>query len=341
MTNVRGEDVSGEPPRTLTNPLWVVAWVIIGLLGAVAFFRIVAWDALEILVILNAFILYFCLPILVIAVAAIVRRRWWLAGTSMVLMALYLSFVLPELTAAEPIPADVRGAETLRLFDANVTQYNFDMAGYGAQIREFRPDIVTLEEFHSFDEQQLISDGALASLPHIYQEDEGGSRGVMIASRYPLGPVTESRVDGLPYLWRTTLLLPSGPLPLWLVHTTAPVPPDWHDWSRELAGVDLTLRRVRPRPLLMVGDFNATWNHKGFRAILATGLTDAAAARGHALDMTWSQQFLLVPPLVRIDHILTSNAVVVSGIQTNPGPGSQHRDLLATIAVPSLSRHGQ
>jgi endonuclease/exonuclease/phosphatase (EEP) superfamily protein YafD len=314
--------------------MWVVAWIIIGFLAMVALFRVVAWDALELFVILNAFTLFLYLPALVITAAAIVFRRWWLAAASFVVVGLYLVFVLPELMATEPIPASVRGAETLRLFDANVTQYNADMTGYAAQIRAFRPDVVTLEETHSVDEQQLASNGALAALPNIYQEDEGGSRGVMIASRYPLGPMTESRVDGLSYLWRTTLRLPSGILPLWLVHTTAPVPPDWHDWSRELAGVYQTLLRVHPRRLLMVGDFNATWNNKGFRDILATGLTDAAAARGHALDMTWSQDFPVLPPLVRIDHFLTSPAVIVTTIRTGPGPGSQHRDLMATVAVP-------
>jgi endonuclease/exonuclease/phosphatase (EEP) superfamily protein YafD len=317
---------------------WVIAWIVIGVLAMTAFFRLVAWDVLQLFVILNAFTLFLYLPAVLIAVAAVVFRRWWLAAASIVVVAAYIGFVLPELTAAQPIPASVRGAATLRLFDANVTQYNLNMTGYAAQIRAFRPDVVMLEEVHTADEQELASDGALAALPNIYQEDEGGSRGVMIASRYPIGPVTESRVDGLSYLWRTTLELPSGLLPLWLVHTTAPVPPDWHDWSRELAGVDQTLQRVRPRPLLMVGDFNATWNNKGFRDILATGLTDAAAARGQALDMTWSQDLPPLPPIVRIDHILTSPAVVVTTIRAEPGPGSQHRDLLATVAVVPPSR---
>ena len=324
--------------RSVTRLLWAIAWILVGILAVVAFFRLVAWDTFEIFVILNAFTLILYLPAWVIAAVALVFRRWRLATTSLVLVGLYLAFVLPELTATQPIPAGIRGAETLRLFDANVSESNVDMMGYASQIRAFRPDLVTLEETHSVDERQLLSDGVLNALPYMFQEDDSGSRGVIIASRYPLGPVTESHVDGLSYLWRTTLRLPSGNLPLWLVHTTAPVPPDWQDWSRELAGVDQALRAVHPRPLLMVGDFNATWNNKGFRAILDTGLTDAAAARGDALDMTWSQQFPLLPPLVRIDHILSSPTVVVTTIRTDPGPGSQHREVLATVAVPSESR---
>jgi endonuclease/exonuclease/phosphatase family metal-dependent hydrolase len=84
---------------------------------------------------------------------------------------------------------------------------------------------------------------------------------------------------------------------------------------------------------LVVGDFNATWNNRGFRAIISTGLTDAAAARGESLDMTWSQFTFPLPPLIRIDHVLTGPGVVVTSIHTEPGPGSDHRALLAQVAV--------
>jgi hypothetical protein len=67
--------------------------------------------------------------------------------------------------------------------------------------------------------------------------------------------------------------------------------------------------------------------------IVSTGLTDAAAARGEALDLTWSQRMSPLPPLIRIDHVLTGLGVVVTSIHTRPGSGSDHRDLLATVAL--------
>jgi endonuclease/exonuclease/phosphatase family metal-dependent hydrolase len=83
----------------------------------------------------------------------------------------------------------------------------------------------------------------------------------------------------------------------------------------------------------MVGDFNATWNNRGFRGILDAGVTDGAAARGKAFDMTWSQTKLFLPPLVRIDHVLTGSGVAVTQIRTDKGPGSDHRDIIATVAI--------
>jgi endonuclease/exonuclease/phosphatase (EEP) superfamily protein YafD len=82
----------------------------------------------------------------------------------------------------------------------------------------------------------------------------------------------------------------------------------------------------------MVGDFNATWDNRGFAALLDDGLTDAAAARGKAIDMTWPNG-ALIPPFVRIDHLLTGANLAATAIATGPGFGSDHRYLTATVAV--------
>jgi endonuclease/exonuclease/phosphatase (EEP) superfamily protein YafD len=300
----------------------------------------VAWDDLEVLAILDAFTVLLWPIGVVIGVVAAARRKWALAAASVAVAGVFVALALPELAAAEPLASDVGHAARFRLFDANVTQSNLDMAGYAAQIRSFRPDVVALEETHAADERQLAADGAWRALPYRYQHDDPGSRGVIVASRYPLAPVRVSKVDGLSYLWRTAVHFPGGSLPLWVVHTTAPVPPDWRDWSLELAGLDRTVRAARLPDLVLVGDLNATWGNKEFRSILRAGLVDAAAARGHALDMTWPQ-VPVVPPLVRIDHVLSTRSVAVTEIATEPGPGSQHRALVATLSLPRAPAPGR
>ncbi len=137
----------------------------------------------------------------------------------------------------------------------------------------------------------------------------------------------------LPFLIRTTLRLPGITIPLWVVHTSAPTDPSVSDWNEELQKVDQMLQARKPGPLLMVGDFNATWGNRWFRSILDTGLTDAAAARGDPFAMTFSQLFFLLPPIIRIDHVLTNSSLTVTTIDTVQGPGSDHRELQATVAV--------
>jgi endonuclease/exonuclease/phosphatase family metal-dependent hydrolase len=47
--------------------------------------------------------------------------------------------------------------------------------------------------------------------------------------------------------------------------------------------------------------------------------------------MTWSQLTSPLPPVIRIDHVLTGPDLVVSSIHSAPGPGSDHRALIATV----------
>ena len=125
---------------------------------------------------------------------------------------------------------------------------------------------------------------------------------------------------------------PSGPVTLRLVHALAPFPAYWREWTATLAAIDQSIRATGTSSMLMVGDFNATWDNREFAALLDNGVTDAAAARGRAINMKWPNG-ALVAPFVRIDHLLTGAHLAATAIATGPGFGSDHRYLTATIAV--------
>ena len=137
---------------------------------------------------------------------------------------------------------------------------------------------------------------------------------------------------GLPLIVKSTVHLPSGPQELWVVHTIGPVARSFHTWRGQVAEINRQVRLRGPAGLLLVGDFNSTWNNQGFRQILAAGMTDGAAARARPFEMTWSQTKPIIPPVVRIDHVLTGPGVEVTTIATGNGPGSDHRDVQATVA---------
>ena len=48
--------------------------------------------------------------------------------------------------------------------------------------------------------------------------------------------------------------------------------------------------------------------------------------------MTWPNGAVL-PPFVRIDHVLTGARLAVTQIAAKPGFGSDHRYLVATVAI--------
>jgi endonuclease/exonuclease/phosphatase (EEP) superfamily protein YafD len=314
----------------------VVGWLIVAVLGLVALLRLVAWDSLEPLVVLDALTLVVYLPAWVVAAGALVARKWWLAAAAAVVVAAQLAFVVPELSAATPVPDWARHAPVVRVFDANIDKNVHFNVGYARAIEQDRPDLVTLEEFTPLALEAMAASGVLARFPYRCSAPAYGATGFLIASRLRLTGCQVETVlwDGqpTPYMVQATLWSPGGPVAVRLVHTLAPFPAYWQEWSAALAAVDRSVRAKDDARMLMVGDFNATWGNAGFAALLATGLTDGAAARGKATDMTWPNG-AIVPSFVRIDHVLTGARLTVTQIAAKPGFASDHRYLVATVAL--------
>ena len=79
-------------------------------------------------------------------------------------------------------------------------------------------------------------------------------------------------------------------------------------------------------PLIVSGDFNSTSHHWTYRHI-ASGLTDAFAARGRGWGGTWPSD----SPLVRIDHVLVSPSWEVTSARVAPLTLSDHRPLFVRL----------
>ncbi len=319
-------------PAVVRVGLLVVGWLIVAVLGLVALLRLVAWDSIEPLIVLDALTLIVYLPAWVVAVGALITRQWWLATAAAVIIVAQLAFVLPELVAAAPVPAWARHAPVVRVFDANIDKSLHFEAGYVRAIEQDRPDLITLEEFTPPALQSMAASGVLASFPYRCAASAYGATGFLIASKLRLTGCQVRAALWTPYMVEATLWSPGGPVALRLVHTLAPFPAYWREWSAALVAVGRSVRASGDSRMLMVGDFNATWGNRGFAALLHDGLTDGAAARGQATGMTWPNG-AVVPPFVRIDHVLTGKRLAVTEIAARPGFGSDHRYLTATIAI--------
>jgi hypothetical protein len=70
-------------------------------------------------------------------------------------------FVLPELTAATPVPAWTRTASTLRVLDAGVDSSQVFHDGYVRAIEQEHPDLITLTEFTPNAYQSMQASGVL------------------------------------------------------------------------------------------------------------------------------------------------------------------------------------
>ena len=153
-------------PAVVRVGLLVVGWLIVAVLGLVALLRLVAWDSIEPLIVLDALTLIVYLPAWVVAIGALITRHWWLAAAAAVIVVAQLAFVLPELLAAAPVPAWARHAPVVRVFDANIDKSLYFEAGYVRAIEQDRPDLITLEEFTPPALQSMVASGVLASFPY-------------------------------------------------------------------------------------------------------------------------------------------------------------------------------
>lgn len=313
-----------------------LGWSVVGLLAFFALMRIVAWDALEPFIVVNALTMLVYLPAWIVALGAALSKRWLLCGAAVVVVAAQIAFVAPELLAASPLPGWVKGAPTLRIFDANVDKSTDFRSGYSAAIERYRPDVITLEEFTPAGWHNLVRSGALRTFPFRCVAPQYGATGFLVASRLPMTGcrVHSVRWDDLPtpYMVSAVIHADGVRVQLRVVHTLAPFPSSWREWASALRAVDTMVRQGSPQEMLMVGDFNATWNNRGFAALLGDGLTDAAAARGQDFAMTWPNG-AIVPPFIRIDHVLTGSRLAATVITSHSGFGSDHHFLTTSIAL--------
>ncbi len=305
----------------------------LALAAAVALGRAIAPSSSELLVELAALNAVAFVPVWPVLLLGVATRRLALAGAGAALVVAQVAYAAPEVLAARPVPRWASAAPHIRLLDANVGADGgrTDVAGFARQIRSVSPDVVLLEEATPGQVATLVGDGALAALRFRYEVRGLAPWGFAVASRFRLRVVGTSWRGGEPYLVRLVLSLPGGPLRLWMVHAASPAL-SVADWRTELTGVAGLVRSLGSGRLVIAGDFNASWGNPPFAGIVARGLADAAAARGDPFAMTWPEG-LVVPPLVRIDHVLVGPGLSVPAISTGNGPGSDHRDLVATLAV--------
>jgi endonuclease/exonuclease/phosphatase (EEP) superfamily protein YafD len=342
--------LNGSPrrrPGRLGFALLVLGWLIAGVLALVALLRLVAWDSLEPLIVFNALTLVIYLPAWVVAVVALLARRWWLGGLAVCVVLAQIAFVAPEVMASTTVPAWAAQAPSVKVFDANIdSNINFE-SGYAQAIKADDPDVISLMEVEPSavnGQYSLETENVLKGYPHQCSYPKWGAPGMFLASKLPL---TGCQVLTVPwqgqqvqYMIKATLMTSAGPVALRIVHTLAPLPGGYaQEWKAALAAINQSVQASGTGRMLVIGDFNADWGSRGFKTILGDGLTDGAAARGQEFGMTWPFG-AIVPAFVRIDHVLTGKQLAVTEIANGSGFESDHKYLTATVAIQSAKTGG-
>jgi hypothetical protein len=124
-----------------------------------------------------------------------------------------------------------------------------------------------------------------------------------------------------------------------VAHVAGPWPQPIDAWRRDLNRLPVTLSEVGEqagaRSVIVAADLNSTTDMRPFRALLRDGYRDAAEQFGAGIKPTFPANWRL-PPFIAIDHILTRNCTATS-LRTLKIPGSDHRGLVVTLAIPRSS----
>jgi endonuclease/exonuclease/phosphatase (EEP) superfamily protein YafD len=314
----------------LAHVLLAAAWALPGSLNTDSH-ALVLWTWAMML----ARILYFHIGLLLLVIGAVAewRRRFRMAAACTPLVV--LTVLLPCMNFGPR--GDQPAGPVLRIISANLLMINRNTQPILDEIAQSNADIVFLQEYT--DHWVAAFKKRFATVyPYCIVYPQEDSFGAAIYSRYRfLGPpsmdsdmgnwsVTQLTavvdVQGIPVECRNIHLMPPRKWDYTIEHFD-----EMRDFVRELA-------QAKDKPVIIAGDFNFTGSTLQARAINATGFHDAFVEAGTGRGTTWPVNGIFrYLPGIRLDHIFLSPALTCRQITTGTGTGSDHRPLIAEIAL--------
>lgn len=272
----------------------------------------------------------------VLLAAALGLRHRTLAVAAAVLLAVHAVWLVPRFTV-EPAEGAAPSAR-LRVMTMNTLWGTVDPDELVAAATAERVDVLALVEVPAGALDGFEAAGLRGLLPHRVARATPGAGGTAIYARFPLrdaGDVGAGTTFANP---RATMELPVGTVTVQAVHPPPPIPTAQaiEDWRHDLEALAGAVEQVSG-PLVVLGDFNATFEHVPFRDVLAAGdLRDAHDARRRGLPRTWPAtrgDGPPIPPFVHIDHVLVSDHFAVPAVHERELPGMDHRSVIAELAL--------
>lgn len=275
------------------------------------------------------------LAVLIGLVATRGRARWAVLPLALGLTAhsLVLLPYLPGTTAA----LAGQGA-TVGVLELNLRFGLADLDELGAEIDRVRPDVVVLTEVTRASQKVFGHRAWRERLPYRLGSSGadfdtstwiGDAEGTMVLSRVRL-----TELDRAPGTAFTNLAvrveLPGHPFVLVAAHPANPE----HDLSRWLQDGQALAQLAADhddKPLVVAGDLNATADHLTLRELQARAhLSDTAT--GHGWHPTYPAD-RWYPPLIQIDHVLTSAEFSLISFDTFRVAGTDHLGLTVRLTV--------
>jgi endonuclease/exonuclease/phosphatase (EEP) superfamily protein YafD len=180
------------------------------------------------------------------------------------------------------------------------------------------------------------------SFPYHALDARPGASGVGVWSRFPI--TSSKRIADYALAMVSARIKIEGVQvdPAILVaHMAGPWPQPIDDWRGDIEHMQATMSDLAasagPGCTIVAGDFNSTPDMREFRNLLRGGFQDASQQAGAGFNRTYPANSQMNPPIIAIDHVLTYQCTATSA-ETTALPGSDHRGLISSVAVPLALR---
>ncbi len=269
--------------------------------------------------------------------AALVTRRWAAAAVAGLTAAGLTGLVLPR--ALPDVDRGPSGGVAVSVLTVNMLYGEADPDRIVRLVRDNDVAVLAVQEFTPQGQAALHAAGITELLPHQQLTAEPEASGSGLYSRYPmLAQASRRNTGGFQQASATIQPTGAGPVHIESVHPLAPAGPDMY------AGWSSDLRRQPPAgpqsaPRILLGDFNATLDHRELRDLIDTGYRDAADTVGQGLIASWPSSGRF-SGLVTIDHVLVDERIAVRDLAVHSVPNSDHRAILAALTVPPAAPTG-
>jgi endonuclease/exonuclease/phosphatase (EEP) superfamily protein YafD len=278
--------------------------------------------------------LMLCAP--VSAALLIWGRHWILAIAALGLTVAAFAVQLPLYLDSDA--GRTAGVE-VRLMSANIYEGMAD-PDHLVRSAQAHADVIAFQELTPQEADRLSGAGLDATFPYRWLDARSGPGGVGLWSRFPID--APRRIGGYTFAFLTAQIRVAGvsidPTVV-VAHLAGPWPQPIDDWRRDLNRLPVTLSELGEQAgagsVIVAADLNSTTDMRPFRALLRDGYRDAAEQSGAGIKPTFPANWRL-PPFIVIDHILTRNCTATS-LRTLKIPGSDHRGLVVTLAIPRSS----
>lgn len=298
---------------------------------------------------------------LALALALPGRRLPVTAAAGLLLGAQLFWLWAPDAGRADARPSDTGQAEAgragtaasrtgtaaqLRVMSINSLFGRADAGEIVRLVRENGVGLLAVQEHTQALEDRLAAEGLGKLLPHRISDPGKKASGSATYSKHPLEAI--GLVPDTPFrmpTFRLTLSEAGAGTTVTLEVTNVHAFPPVHDrvgqWRSDLKALGRLAARngaeARGNQLLL-GDFNATYDHSEFRRLLDGGpgsrkLVDVGMASGTRFTPTWPMDGQALPG-VTIDHLVTSPHIPASGYAVHRVTGTDHAAVLATLHIP-------